>query len=193
MKNEEALKALQEIKESAKSVLAQGLAKGCEGYYKWRIELSDVAIAALESVKKPNRPLTLEELRKIENQPVWVKLIGQTGIRCEGWCEIEVREQYTPYEHAVIFWPGSEVEDIGRVETYGETWVVLSYQPEQIKREPCERCKPADFPPDRCAHSFHVVDSEIYYYDTEEGWEGEEIKFCPWCGRPLTPEEGVES
>lgn len=55
--------------------------------------------------------------------------------------------------------------------------------------EPCEHCKPAEYPPDYYGpHNFSIVDAEIYFYDTDDGWEGEEINFCPWCGRPLTDE-----
>lgn len=36
------------------------------------------------------------------------------------------------------------------------------------------------------AHDFRVVGDAIYYCDSDYGWEGTKIKFCPWCGRPLT-------
>lgn len=37
-------------------------------------------------------------------------------------------------------------------------------------------------------HDFRIQDGAIYYYDEQRGWEGEEINFCPWCGRPLKEE-----
>ncbi len=53
--------------------------------------------------------------------------------------------------------------------------------------EPCEHCKPSKNPLDRWVpHQFQIDGNEIYCYDTDDGWEGEEINFCPWCGRPLT-------
>lgn len=77
-------------------------------------------------------PLTLEQLRKMDGQPVWVKVIGKTGIRCDGWCEAEIREK-DPF--AYVWWPGSEVEDIAKIEDYGKTWACYAYPPAHIDRE----------------------------------------------------------
>lgn len=77
-------------------------------------------------------PLTLEQLRKMDGQPVWVKVIGKTGIRCDGWCEVEIREK-DPF--AYVWWPGSEVEDIAKIEDYGKTWACYAYPPARIDRE----------------------------------------------------------
>ena len=55
--------------------------------------------------------------------------------------------------------------------------------------EPCERCTQKGEKLDRFgAHDFQIDGTEIYFHDTDDGWEGEEINFCPWCGRPLTDE-----
>lgn len=57
----------------------------------------------------------------------------------------------------------------------------------------CEHCKPCANPLDICGpHTFPIDGNEIYFYDTDYGWEGEEIKFYPWCGRPLTEEAWAE-
>lgn len=61
------------------------------------------------------------------------------------------------------------------------------------KWEPCEHCKPSKNALDRWGpHQFPIDDGAIYYYDVDDGWEGEEINFCPWCGRPLTEEAWAE-
>lgn len=53
--------------------------------------------------------------------------------------------------------------------------------------KPCDHCKTRRNPLDRWGpHQFPIDGNEIYFYDTDDGWEGEEINFCPWCGRPLT-------
>lgn len=66
----------------------------------------------------------------------------------------------------------------------------IAAEPTRLDRsawEPCEHCQPSEYPPDYYGpHNFPIVDAEIYFYDTDDGWEGEEINFCPWCGRPLT-------
>ena len=38
------------------------------------------------------------------------------------------------------------------------------------------------------AHDFRVLGDAIYYYDSNYGWEGEQILFCPFCGKALTDE-----
>ena len=35
------------------------------------------------------------------------------------------------------------------------------------------------------AHEFRVLDDSLYYCDSNYGWEGEKIGYCPWCGKPL--------
>lgn len=75
--------------------------------------------------------------------------------------------------------------------TYRET-VVDALRPVTIDREawePCECCKPSENGLDPYGgHYFQIDGREIYYNDTDDGWEGEEINFCPWCARPLTEE-----
>ena len=92
-------------------------------------EALDMAIAALS---QPNESLTLEQLREMGGQPVWVKVIGKTGISCDGWCEVEIRDK-DPF--AYVLWPGSEVEDIAKIEDYGKTWSCYAYPPAHIDRE----------------------------------------------------------
>ncbi len=88
-------------------------------------------VAMLEK-SMPNEPLTLDELRQMGGEPVWVKVIGKTGIRCDGWCEVEIRDK-DPF--AYVWWPGSEVEDIAKIEDYGKTWACYAYPPARIDRE----------------------------------------------------------
>lgn len=78
---------------------------------------------------EPNEPLTLDELRQMGGEPVWVKVFGPTDIRCDGWCEVEVRDKNTSDEIAYVWWAGSEVEDIGRTEDYGKTWITYRHPP----------------------------------------------------------------
>ena len=90
-------------------------------------EALDMAIAALS---QQNEPMTLEQLREMDGEPVWVKVFGPTDIRCDGWCEVEVRDKNTSDEIAYVWWAGSEVEDMGRTEDYGKTWIVYRRPPE---------------------------------------------------------------
>lgn len=131
-----------------------------------------------------NTALTMEQLRKMDGQPVWAKLLEPTTGTKEGWALVYSDNGYAAVQRWTHFplW----------YQEYGETWIAYAYPPTHIDREawkPCERCKPKEKPLDRfIGHEFQIDGSEIYYHDTDDGWEGEEIKFCPWCGRPLTEE-----
>ena len=35
---------------------------------------------------------------------------------------------------------------------------------------------------------FRILGSEIYFYDSDFGWVGEKISYCPWCERCLREE-----
>ena len=58
----------------------------------------------------------------------------------------------------------------------------------------CDRCSgPEDTALDAGgAHDFRVVGDAIYYCDSDYGWEGTKIKFCPWCGRSLASNTQVD-
>ena len=142
-----------------------------------------MAISALRA-EPTGDSLTLEQLRKMDGQPVWVKVIGKTGIRCDGWCEVEIREK-DPF--AYVWWPGSEVEDIAKIEDYGKTWACYAYPPAHIDREAWKSCK-------LC---------EKYKVFQFNAWEKPEMSlgnidcmgtslFCPHCGRPLTKDAWAE-
>lgn len=70
------------------------------------------------------------------------------------------------------------------------------YPPAHIDREawePCEVCGEKDpFGNPKFSHHFVVDESSLYFCDSDFGWEGEKIKFCPFCSRPLTEEAWAE-
>lgn len=57
--------------------------------------------------------------------------------------------------------------------------------------EPCDECAPRKNPLEYpiYSHNFVVADNELYYHDTDEGWESIEINYCPWCGRKLSKDK----
>ena len=158
-------------------------------HYQTSIEAMDAAITALRSMPEVGKPLSLEQLKQMDGKPVWV-----VPLKKEDWdshwdvmkhgCAI-AESKTKPGKTYFLY------EDSYRIR-----WLAYSYPPAHIdrsEREPCEHCKPSNYLPDRWgAHGFPVVGNEIYFYDTEYGWEGEEIKYCPWCGRPLTEEAWAE-
>ena len=73
---------------------------------------------------KENQPLTLDELRKMDGEPVWIHFIGGAVIRNDGWfivsqigtSEIFLSGKVSVYKN---FW------------YYGETWLAYSQKPEE--------------------------------------------------------------
>lgn len=61
--------------------------------------------------------------------------------------------------------------------------------------EECEMCSiqwnQADWA-DGGAHDFRIDSDALFYFDEQFGWEGIKIKYCPFCGRPLTGEARAE-
>lgn len=130
-------------------------------------------------------PLTLDQLRKMDGQPVWVKVIGKTGIHCDGWCEVEIREK-DPF--AYVWWPGSEVEDIAKIEDYGKTWACYAYPPAHIDREawePCIKCN------GKCYFCKFNETSKCGKCKNHEFYSPM-FNFCPDCGRPLKEDAWAE-
>lgn len=38
-------------------------------------------------------------------------------------------------------------------------------------------------------HDFRIMGDGLFYFDSQLGWEGVTINFCPWCGKTLTEAE----
>lgn len=127
------------------------------------------------------KPLTLEELRDMSGKPVWIERNDPPN---DGkWDLVD----YADTEH-----PDKTLYTKNGVtySEYGKYFTAYAVEPPRLDRsawEPCEHCKPSKNPLDRWGHhQFPIDGNEIYCYDTDDGWECEEINFCPWCGRPLT-------
>ena len=82
-------------------------------------------LAELREIKQErNTPLTLDELRKMDGEPVWIHFIGGAVIRNDGWfivsqigtSEIFLSGKVSVYKN---FW------------YYGETWLAYRQKPEE--------------------------------------------------------------
>lgn len=138
-------------------------------------------------MQEAGKALTLEQLRKMDGRPAYLPDDESWGIvsvddagRWEGIPFFRGHKNGVNFEYDIVS-RGMEV---------------YAYPPAHIDREkwePCEHCKPSKNALDRWGpHQFPIDDGAIYYYDVDDGWEGEEINFCPWCGRPLTEEAWAE-
>lgn len=125
-----------------------------------------------------NKPLTLEQLRGIDGQPVWIKDLKTP--ECSGW--------------RMIYWDrGKYLVLIAKsiqgyiLEEYGKTWLAYTQQPAHIDREKWERCTV-------CGSNVFVRFSAWKSgEDTENApyMEGG-ARFCPSCGRPRLPQAWAE-
>ena len=81
-------------------------------------------IEAFPTLTPPNEPLTLEELREMDGEPVWGKslITGKPG----EWFILRVVEMSKTW---FIACAGAE-QGFGDKDTYGETWVAYRHPPE---------------------------------------------------------------
>ena len=90
-------------------------------------EALDMAIAALSP---PNEPLTLEQLREMDGEPVWIKRLKGLSVCDTGWAVVDVCPNQIR-----VWWFGSEVEDEPSEKDYGETWLAYRRPPEGEKNK----------------------------------------------------------
>ena len=96
------------------------------------------------------------------------------------------------------FWANAHGLNVAEMEEAKDLAVeaLRAYPPAHIDREawePCEVCGEKDpFGNPKFSHHFVVDESSLYFCDSDFGWEGEKIKFCPFCSRPLTEEAWAE-
>ena len=84
-------------------------------------EALDMAISALRAQQEPNTPLTLDELRKMDGEPVWVEFQdGSDG--CWGLVHITV------FNHVVL---ANGLYCTVDKPYYGKTWLAYRQKPEE--------------------------------------------------------------
>ena len=95
-------------------------------------EALDMAIAALS---QPNESLTLEQLREMDGEPVWIQNIEEPDKSQWRLCHWD-RGKYLVLQ-------GISVKGY-LLEEYGESWLAYAYPPAHIDREawekPCNMC-----------------------------------------------------
>lgn len=92
----------------------------------------DIAISALRRANPTNEPLTLDELREMDGQPVWIHDLCVDEIECLQFDRVESAtyhsgddyrfEQFGAYK-GVIRWACK----------YGITWLAYRHKPEGVK------------------------------------------------------------
>lgn len=151
---------------------------GCDMKPEWAEQL-EIMETCLEAVKgHGSEPLTLEQLREMDGKPVWMVLVDNPN-SCE-WMIVCAKEKCCEGKTYIV--------DFSNI---GNLWLAYAYPPAHIDREawePCSRCK-------SCSSCAHFLSKDAYEFCKRciTGQEHKPLtKYCPECGRPLTPEAWAE-
>lgn len=59
-------------------------------------------------------------------------------------------------------------------------------------RKSCKHCSEVVQPNWRgISHEIVISDGALFYYDSNFGWEGISVNFCPFCGRQLADNSNI--
>ena len=88
-------------------------------------------IRSMPTLTPPNDPLTIEQLREMNGEPVWVKQLKGLSVCDTDWAVVEFRlEPDVKHDKIRVWWPGSEDEDTPSEDDYGKTWLAYRRPPE---------------------------------------------------------------
>lgn len=138
-------------------------------------------------MKHDEEPLSLEQLRLMDGQPVWCEYIGDTTVPSQ-WMVVDVgMDRCGNSEFEFVF---DDTPD----EEYGKTWLAYTRKPIDFETwKPCGLCKRlGEADPcykDRCFRENapqcgYRCDKFLKWRDVQRRLR--KAKFCPECGRPLT-------
>lgn len=89
-----------------------------------------IAEKLCREVRDENPPLTLEELREMDGEPVWIAGADDDAIEGNGYAVVEFARSDFPQ----IWWFGNEVEMMPPTENYGKTWRAYRRKPEEKRK-----------------------------------------------------------
>lgn len=162
MTNEEAIKQLKITRECDVDTVAQ-------------IKALDVAINALSN-RPTGEPMTLEQLREMDGQPVWIERIGSDSPEDKEWALVFCKEKFCRTSRGNIALFGC----------YGIGWLAYAYQPAHIDREAWTGCVCNSGKKNCCT----CVSMECHTCIGESKYK--QGRYCSSCGRPLTDEAWAE-
>ena len=79
-----------------------------------------------ELERRNPKPLTIEDLRQMDGEPVWVKPAEEDGL----WCRIMVSNATKNFEALI---PGIDSDCSWVSEEYGKTWEAYRHKPKEVK------------------------------------------------------------
>lgn len=128
MIREEAIKWMEETIQDA-----EGLLDKCSPALKEEVleqnEVFKIAISALRSAPQPGKPLTLDQLREMDGQPVWI-------VEYPDWGHWELSEDANDYivDRNLYFYGMKHDDPDGRYGLHKLGWLAYSYPPAHIDR-----------------------------------------------------------
>lgn len=77
-----------------------------------------------------NDPLTLEQLRGMNGEPVWIVGDDDSDIECNGYAVLGI----VPADWLYLWWYGVEIAATPQIKNYGKSWCAYRRKPEE---QPC--------------------------------------------------------
>lgn len=176
MTSEKREKAIKYLTEEIRSLRMAPKINGC-GPENWAEQL-EVMETCLQAVRgHSNQPLTLEQLRKMDGNPVWIERIGSDSPEDKEWALVFCKEKFCR----------TSCGNIALFGCYGIGWLAYAYPPAHIDREAWT----AEWVDNDKSEEMMCKCSKCGY-PVSYFWGKTEI--CPGCGRAMTPEawEGLE-
>lgn len=132
-------------------------------------------------MQEAGKALTVDQLRQMEGKPVLLKSPWWTE-----WCIMREHGEHEIAGDAISFTRRHYGEVCLGLSDYGKTWAAYAYPPAHIDREAwtAEWVKHGGYT--ECSKCEHWYDSP----ESED--DGDRPRFCPGCGRAMTPEALAE-
>lgn len=134
-------------------------------------------INSIPAFAQPGNPLTLEQLREMDGQPVWIKS-KRYGVRGDvvHIMGLEDGKRYVRFE----------VNPYLQENGYGKTWLAYSYPPAHIDRG--EWTAEWIYP----ENEWNLPRCSKCGCNSKDATYGHKDRFCPKCGRAMTEEAWAE-
>lgn len=93
----------------------------CKMQMNTKIDTGEAISAWNNRAEQPNKSLTLEELKQMDGEPVWIEIYGKGN-----WYQFAYQEN----DKIIAFWQfGCEVEEYFKVSDYNKTWLAYRRPP----------------------------------------------------------------
>lgn len=142
-------------------------------------DMAEKIVLDMPTLTPPNEPLTLEQLREMDGQPVWiVRLEDNLG----WWAIVRLGNDRANTDYGAYF----------MLSDYGKTWLAYAYQPAHIDREAWAAEWKEYTGTDAGFHYCSKCGRQAFNYEDDREVVEALSDFCHSCGRAMTPEAWAE-